>query len=311
MTVKVIYIHVFWCHTVFMSYSAISIIYNPNSTGDSAKNAKQIQSDLKKRYPKLPVDLVKTEYAGHAEKLAYELALQSKNPLILSSSGDGGYNEVINGALKAQHEGAAPICAVIASGNANDHSRTLHNDDLIASITNENTHPIDVLKLVIEHTSGTTERYAHSYIGLGLTPVVAVELNKTDLNALKELWIVLRTFYKYRPFKIKHNGKVLRLDSIVFANIGEMAKVLTISKYSKPDDGLFEVVSFQHRPKRNLLKKLIKATVTGLEAPIQTKKYDLEVVKKLPAQLDGEVIEIKAHSTVTITSEHKILKTIV
>jgi diacylglycerol kinase family enzyme len=293
-----------------MSYSAISIIYNPNSTGDGAKNAKQLKSQLSKAYPHLQIALHETEYAGHAKKIAHQLALETKNPLIISSSGDGGYNEVVNGAIEAQLRGAKPICAVMASGNANDHSRTLQNDNLADSITAEKISSIDLLKITIENGNKKDARYAHSYIGLGLTPVVAVELNKTDLNALKELWIAVRTFYKYRPFKIKHHNKIVKLDSIIFANIGEMAKVLTISKDSRPDDGFFEVVSFSHGRKLKLLKNLTAAAVDGLDTSTQAKSYEFIVLKNMPAQLDGEVIKIKHGARVKITSEHKLLRTV-
>lgn len=294
-----------------MSFDSVSIIYNPNSTGDSAKNAKELKTELISLFPKLHIVLRKTEYAGHAEKLAFVISNSSKMPLIISSSGDGGYNEVINGAIQAQIKGAKPICAVLASGNANDHSRALQNDSLLKSIKAGKTRHIDLLKIVIRNGDNIEERYAHSYIGLGLTPAVAIELNKTDLNAFKELLIVLRTFYKYKPFKIKHKNKVLKQDSIIFANIGEMAKVLTISKQSKPNDGFFEIVSFRHNHKMNLVRKLVKATVKGLDTPKKSKSYSFTVLKTTPAQLDGEIMKIKPRSSVLITSEHKLLRTII
>lgn len=294
-----------------MSYSAISIIYNPKSTGDSAKNAKKLKLQLTKSFSDLDIKLKSTKYAGHAEEIAYNLAMASKSPLIISSSGDGGYNEVVNGVVKAQSEGASPICTVLASGNANDHSRVMQKDSLLKSIKNGKIKKIDLLKISIKNSRSTTERFAHSYIGFGLTPIVAIELNKNDLNALKELSIILRTFYKYRPFKIEHKKKILKLDSMVFANIGEMAKILTISKKSKLNDGLFEIVSFEHGNKTELLKKLTKATVDGLEETKQAKSYEFRVLKNMPAQLDGEVIKIKKDSLVKITCEHKILTTLV
>ncbi len=294
-----------------MSFDAVYIIYNPNSTGDSVSNAKQLKSELLQASPKLAVTLQKTKYAGHAEDLAYDLSSKSKRPLIVSSSGDGGYNEVINGAIRAQLEGANPTCCVLPSGNANDHSRTLQAGALVKHIATGKVTDIDLLKISINIDGGVQEKYAHSYIGLGLTPVVAVELNKTDLNALKELSIVLKTFYKYRPFKILHKDKILKLDSIIFANIGEMAKVLTISKQWKPDDGLFEIVTFKHGHKMRLLRKLFRATVDGLETTKQTQRFEFKTLKKMPAQLDGEVLMISSGSTVLISSEKQLLKTVV
>ena len=292
-------------------YSSIDIIFNPKSTGSSEQNAKDLKSKLLKKYRDIKVSLQPTKYAGHAEELAYELAKRGKNPLIISSSGDGGYNEVVNGAIKAQLEGATPICAVLASGNANDHSRTLQKKDLFELISREKPKHIDLLKMALMDGDKTEERYAHSYIGFGLTPVVATELNKTDLNAIKELWIVLRSFYKYRPFSVKHDGTVLKIDSMVFTNIGEMAKVVTLSKDSEATDGLFEVVTLRHSKKRKLLRIIAKAVVGSLEAKHQYSTYSLTVLKKMPAQLDGEIKEIPMNAEITITAERKLLRTII
>lgn len=293
-----------------MAYSIIHVIFNPNSTGDGQKNAKNLKKELSKFYPKIEIKLHKTKYAGHAKQLAYELSLSSSMPLIISCSGDGGYNEVINGAIEAQLEGASPICAVMASGNANDHSRTMQNKSLIESIKSQSITNIDLLKMTIKNGNNKKTMYAHSYIGFGITPAVAKELNKTDLNVIKEAWIVLKTFYKYRPFKIKYKNKILKLDSIIFANISDMAKFLTVSKTSEADDGLFEVIIFNHSRKSRLVKRLAKAVLSGIEATSQTKKYEFDVLKNIPAQLDGEVIKIGSNSVISITSEHHLLRTI-
>ena len=102
----------------------------------------------------------------------------------------------------------------------------------------------------------------------------------------------------------------MKLDSLIFANIGEMAKVLTVSKVSKPDDGLFEVVTFKHSNKLKLLTKLAKASVDGLKTHKQSKSYAFTVLKKMPIQLDGEVMQLQKNSRVKITAEHKLLSTI-
>lgn len=294
-----------------MRYSSIDIIYNPASTGPSFDKAKRLKVDLSALYPKVSIHLRATKYAGHAEEIAYHLANSSKTPLIISASGDGGYNEVINGAMRAQKEGATPICAVAPAGNANDHSRTLQNRPLSEGIKRANLHRLDLLEATFMQNRKQHTRYAHSYIGLGLTPVVAVELNKTSLNALKELWIVLKTFYKFRPFKIEEGGKVIKLDSILFANISQMAKVLTIAQKAKPNDGRFEVVKFPHAHKFKLIRKLLKATVGGIEQRKSFTSYTFKVIKKMPVQFDGEVQHIDQNSKVTIEAKKQVLRTII
>lgn len=293
-----------------MKYTRIIIIYNPKSTGDSKRLAQQLKSDLRKRVSGVEVILEPTQYAGHAETLAREAAQRYKRPLIISSSGDGGYNEVVNGVMQANN--AQAVCAVLPAGNANDHSRTLQSAPLADLITAGKISRIDVLRMSVDNADGTsTTRFAHSYIGLGLTPVIADELNRHTLNAFREIKIVLQRFYKYRPFEIRRGTRTLQLNSLLFANINQMAKVLTLSQENQPADGKFEVVSFPADKKRKLIGCLLRATVSSLQTTRREKSYAFQVVKRLPVQLDGEVMNLSAGSRVEITSVHRALRTLI
>ena len=74
-------------------------------------------------------------------------------------------------------------------------------------------------------------RYAHSYIGVGLTPVVAVDLEKGGKGSWREIVSVVRGFARFRPFPIRlEDGRRRSIDSLVFANISEMAKYATLSE---------------------------------------------------------------------------------
>lgn len=293
-----------------LSYKNIFIIYNPKSTGDSVAMADALARKLKGNAG-LTIKLLGTQYAAHAEKLAYDTAKQFGNPLLVSSSGDGGYHEVINGALRAQNEGAKPVCAVIPAGNANDHSRTMQDEPLHKNILKGKVTSLDVLEVIIETNGGKkTVRYGHSYAGLGITAVVAAELNKERLDFIKEKWIVLKKLVAYRPVTIVHGGRILKYDSLVFGNINQMAKLLTLSKDNKPQDGKFEVVAFPYNNKVGLLKKLIKSVAVGLD-PSRTANYSFRTEKKLVMQIDGEVLEIPAGSSVTVSSRRRLLQTVV
>lgn len=289
-----------------LPYSKVAIIYNPNSTGDSEAMAKELQEKLNKKLPNLKTESVATKRAGHAQELARKIAKKEKQPLIVSSSGDGGYNEVINGVMESGNNKA--VCAVLPAGNANDHSRTMQDQPLDKQIIKNAVTKIDLIKVTV---GGKSRRYAHSYVGLGLTPVVAVELNRHTLNAFRELWLVLSTFFKYRPFKISHQGKVIRLDSLLLTNINQMAKVLTLASKNRPNDGKFEVVSFPASHKWDLIKRLSKAAVSKLDTSNRQAEYEFTAIKKMPMQLDGEVMKLQAGSRVKIESAHKALKTIV
>lgn len=289
------------------SFSEVMIIYNPNSTGDSESNARDLQKRLKKSLKDIEITCIATKYAGHAEKLAGEFAKKYKKPLIVSSSGDGGYHEVVNGIMQAN---ANAIAAVLPSGNANDHSRVMHDQPIYKSIIQKNVSKIDLLKVSVTGQNKLV-RYAHSYIGLGLTPVIATELNRHTLNAFREAWLVTKIFYQYRPFKIKHADKLYSLDSLILTNINEMAKVLTLATDNRPDDGKFEIVTFPHNNKLRLLRKLLTAATSGLPTTQRKSSYQFEIIKAMPMQLDAEVIKLAKGSKIQVSSKRKTLSTIV
>lgn len=291
-------------------YTAISIIYNPNSTGSSKNDAQELRERLENHYKNLSVQLIATQRPGHAETLAKDLSKKTEHPLIISSSGDGGYHEVINGIMAAKSQGAEPICAVLPAGNANDHSRNVMTQPLVQAVIKEKISKIDLLHIEIRHSNKITTRYAHSYIGLGLTPVAAVELNKQTLNAFRELKIVLRTFFRFRPFKIEVRGTILTLDSILFTNISQMAKVLTVSKEASIKDGEFEVVTFPHARKIALLTKLFRASTTGITPKKSHTEYEFKVLKRMPIQMDGEVSFLPKDSLVRVSSKKQALPTV-
>jgi diacylglycerol kinase family enzyme len=292
-------------------FSQISIIYNPISTGPGEAMARDLRRKLKKALPKTPVDLIETQYARHAEKLAYDLAKNSNTPLIISASGDGSYNEVVNGALQAQSEGASPITGLLPSGNANDHYANLHSDDLVEEIVRGHVQTIDVLELHGVKKRTPFRRYAHSYIGFGLTPEIGVELNKTKLNVFREVIIVVKGLFDFSPVKIERNGKTRTYDSIVMSNVRTMSKYLTLSKSASVTDGRFELTTFRKRSKYYLLSKLIAASTTGLEDPQTYKRYSFRTLHQLNVQLDGEIHRLDTKTTVTVIAHQKKLRCVI
>ncbi|MBC7707862.1 diacylglycerol kinase [Polaromonas sp.] len=287
------------------SFTRAVVIYNPNSTGDSQAIAKEFCVELRKLRPKAKVTLTETTHAGHGEELGYELTKKGKDLLLVSVSGDGGYHELVNGAMKAVDEGAAaPICAVLPGGNANDHYTFISERTLLEAIAADGLIKLDLLKV----DTGKT-RYAHSYAGLGLTPLVAVELNKHKLSALKEMWLSLQTFWKFKPFKIMENGKRRTFDSLILANIGVMAKHLTLDTESSPHDGKFEILRWSHNHKLRLIKQLAKSAVGKPDSPKSVEHFEFTTLAPIPMQLDGELIKLKANQKVIVTCAPGKLRT--
>jgi diacylglycerol kinase (ATP) len=285
-------------------FDRVVVIYNPNSTGPATRLAEELRDDLGTRLPDLSVTMSPTEHAGHARELAREAA-GSGRPLIVSVSGDGGYNEVVDGAMQAGNTDV--VCAVMGAGNANDHRRATGEQPLVDAIVAADVHRIDLLLL----TTGADKRFAHSYIGMGLTPIVAIDLEKGGKGSFREIISVIRTFSQFRPFTIRtEDGRTRRFDSLLFANIAEMAKYATLSENGRPDDGKFEVVTLPHTAKWRVLAVAVRAAVRGLGPQPTAKHYAFTTLKPTPLQLDGELLELDAGTAVRVDLIPKALATL-
>jgi diacylglycerol kinase (ATP) len=295
-------------------YTSINIIYNPKSTGSGEAMARDFKAKLLQEMPKQKITLTQTKYAGHAEKIAYDLAKKTSRALVISASGDGGYHEVINGLMKARAEGARPVAGLLPAGNANDHYHSLHDQqetDLIRSVVKQNERKIDLLKLQTKYKGKTLTSYAHSYIGLGLTPKAGHELNKTDLNRFNELWIVMKVIFDLKPVRLVVDGKPRIYDSLIFSNVGKMSKVMSLSEQAELDDGKFEVAVIYRHTKFQLLRYLLKASTVGLKVNEQHTKFSFQTTKPALVQLDGEIEKIDGETKAVISLERTILTCIV
>ena len=286
-------------------FDRVVVIFNPQSTGDAQNKAQDLRDELAVRAPDLLVELVETQHAGHARELAADAAATGR-PLVISVSGDGGYNEVVDGAMRANNDNAA--CAVLAAGNANDHDRATAEHPLVDAIVSGEVCRIDLLRLTVDGTS----RYAHSYIGLGISPAVALDLEQGGKGSLREVFAAARAFARFRPFEIERpDGTRGRFDSIIFANINQMAKVATLSEDDgRPDDGAFEVITLRHAAKWRILGTALKASVRGLGPQPSATEYAFTTIGATPIQVDGEVMELHANTHVRIDIAPKALRTV-
>jgi diacylglycerol kinase family enzyme len=286
-------------------YSDVFIIYNPNSTSGQAKQKAERMADrLGKRGIKVTTKA--TDHAGHAEVLAYEAAKSSKHPLIISASGDGGYNEVVNGVMRAKNQNPKlnPVCSILPSGNANDHRRSVRKRPLTWAILHSEPEAMDLLELTVERPGHTTTRYAHSYIGAGITSHAAKILNKEKLGPFKEIRLVAHSIFTYHPVAITEaNGRTKRYDSLVFANVPHMSKVLRTGNKSDINNGSFRVAALPHRSQFWLLRITLNLLLFtfGLKSLPQQSTYTFSVPQNEQIQLDGELFKLRADAKATVT----------
>ena len=282
----------------------VTIIYNPKSTGAGKQNADRLAHDL--RSEGFSVEVRHTTHPGHGEAIAKQLAARKEENILISSSGDGGYHEVVNGVLSVTD--SRLIVGVLPSGNANDHASSLGSGELVQAIREMKVKRIDVLKIEATVGGRAWTRYAHSYASIGISVAAAHQLTKQRPNALTEKWIVARSLFSFRSIKVRIGGKVRRYSSIVFSNIDRMSKVIKLSDWSSVSDGKFEVNAIRFRSKLRLVLYLLTAATIGLRKGSSRRRFVFYTVRTTPIQLDGEVYQLDSSAKVVVSSEPTVLR---
>ncbi|RAX16022.1 diacylglycerol kinase [Pseudarthrobacter sp. AG30] len=283
------------------------LIFNPGRPG-MGQRIEALQRELATDLPGLPVHLLPTEFAGHARELARGEARRGV-PLILSVSGDGGYNEVVNGVMDVP--GSKAVCAVIPAGNANDHYRSLPVRTFAEAVSAGVGRRIDLLRITLR--TGTQERvlYAHSYVGFGLTSLMAIGIEQGGKGKVLELVSVARTLSRLKPFElVRDDGATARFDSLILANVSRMAKYGTVSESHYPDDGRFEVVTLPHAGLMKMALMTLRAVTLGLGHQPSVSRYAFSTSDTVPCQIDGEVVYVEAGTHVLVESAKGALATL-
>jgi diacylglycerol kinase family enzyme len=97
------------------------LIINPRATSMTGRDAGLVVRALGSQ---LELDTRQTEYRGHAGKLAAESAAAGYQ-LVVTFSGDGTVNEVVNGLMQIPEPTERPALAPVPGGGANVFARTL------------------------------------------------------------------------------------------------------------------------------------------------------------------------------------------
>ncbi|WP_457973881.1 diacylglycerol/lipid kinase family protein [Arthrobacter sp. D1-17] len=288
-------------------FDRVVLVFNPAKAGMPDRIA-ELQRDLAAELPDLQIDLLPTEFAGHARDLARSVAAGGA-PLIISVSGDGGYNEVVNGVMDVPASRA--VCAVLPAGNANDHHRSMTARPLAEAIREGRVQHIDLLRITFGGAHRGEVRYAHSYIGFGLTPLMAIGIEKGGKGKILELISVTRTLSHLKPFElVRADGATARFDSLILANISRMAKYGTVSESSHPNDGRFEVVTLPHSGRWKMALMTLRAVTLGLGHQPSVSSYAFTTRDAVPCQIDGEVVHVPAGTHVLVESARGALATI-
>lgn len=282
------------------------LVFNPGKSGMTAR-INGLRRDLAAGAPELQVDLLPTGFAGHARDLARSVAAAGST-LIVSVSGDGGYNEVVNGVMDVP--GSKAVCTVVAAGNANDHHRSMPAISLpeAVRIGQGQVRHIDLLRITFGEEPQAQVHYAHSYIGFGLTPLMAIGIESGGKGKILELLSVARTLSHLSPFElVRADGAIACLDSLILANISRMAKYGRVSEAAGPDDGRFEVVTLPHSGHWKMALMTLRAVTLGLGNQPSVSSYAFSTRDAVPCQIDGEVRHLPAATHVLVESAKNAL----
>ncbi len=292
-------------------YSEVVIIYNPNSTGESKKNARLLKGMLSKSLPAVEIRLYATKHAGHAETIGASYAKKDTKTLLVSSSGDGGYNELINGVLK--HKTKHVSVCVLPSGNANDHYHAINGESVARTVIRGTIREMDVIKVTASMDGKPWQRYAHSYVGVGLTAYVGKKLTEAKLNAFNEKWLVLKHLFLFRhtTLKIDHAKQWQRYTSVVVANIDRMSKVTKLSEEAKLDDGELELYEEKQHSFLAILWAGLSASVVGTAPTRHITSVVMQAKRAIEIQCDGEVFQLDKDKDITVSVVKKAIRTII
>ncbi len=261
------------------------------------------------REAKLDYVLQRTEYVGHALKLAREA---SGYDVIVSAGGDGTANEILNGILESDNKTMSqPAMAVIPVGRGNDFAYSMGIPATIAEacqcISENNRRKVDIGRVYGENFPNG--RYFGNGVGVGFDAVVGFESLKLKLLTGFASYIVaaLKTTLLY------FNAPRLKLVTPEGEHIGQYLMVSIMNGirmgggfYMAPEslqaDGYFDLCVVNQVRRRELLpliSKFTKGTQKGDPAVTFLRTKHLEIHAEeggIPAHADGETVCEKGKS---------------
>lgn len=287
---------------------SVVIIVNPIS---GTKGKSRIIQLLNERLDKEKFDvrLLKTQYKGHAEKIAIE-EKEKKTDVVIAVGGDGTINEVGKGLAKSD-----TAMGIIPCGSGNGFARHLQ-------IPMDIEKAIDVINVGRKETVDYGMMNDHPFFctcGVGFDAHISMEFAKKHTRGLMTyVKTTISEFFKYRPetYVLKTENDEIKCKSflITAANASQYGNNAYIAPDALITDGLLDVVILS--PFRLyevpilshcLFHKSIKSN--SHVNSIRCEKLVIHREKQGCAHFDGEPIELG--KDIDIRIEKKGLKVII
>ena len=280
------------------------IILNPISgRGYAEKMVPMIEQKFNEF--QLPYELVLTEKPWQAADLAEKAALDGFD-VVVSASGDGTANEVLNGLMRAQLKGVKNTAmGIISVGTGNDFAYGMNIpgnfDDCMSVLKNDVRKTMDIG--LVKGGDYPEGRYFGNGVGIGFDAAVGFEAVKIrwTRGLLAYLIAALRTIFLYfkAPLvEITYDGTTVKQNSLMTSimNGQRMGGGFYMAPNGDPTDHMFDLCIAASASKLRIFQ-LITYFMKGTQATqpevktAQAKKVSIKALEgTLPAHCDGETL---------------------
>ncbi len=282
------------------------VIVNPFSgRGIGEKSIPTIEKWM--RAYNLDYTLVRTERPWHAADLSQKAACDGYN-VVVTAGGDGTFNEVLNGLMRARQQGCTETAlGLLSIGTGNDFAAgaglpaTLETS-LKALKENRRRH-IDIGRVTVREGEKLSERYFGNGIGIGFDAMVGFEAIKVRwaVGLIPYLIGVIKTislYFNAPRVRMTIDGQTSEQPSLMTSimNGRRMGGGFIMAPNGNMDDGQLDLCIASEASRLRLFQLIpyfLKGTQEG-QPEIQMKRAKSIVITalkgKLPAHADGEML---------------------
>lgn len=291
--------------------SVVMVILNPTAgKGRARKMIPRIKTLLEAH--RVRYELIVTEYAGHAIKIAEDAAVQGYKAAV-AAGGDGTCNEVANGLLKAGIAAHNTAFFAFPIGRGNDFAFSAgipkRLDKTVEELKNDTIHYIDAGCVYGgDYPEG---RYFINGLGVGFEPLVnLVASSYTRISgALSYLAAVVRIMRNYPeavPVNISYGKKLLNLETqqVSLCNGRRMGGVFFMGPDAVIDDGKLDLC-YVNQPVSGgrilyLVTRFLRGTQKSHPAISFDRTEDVEMTtadgsERIICHIDGEMVTAGAN----------------
>lgn len=288
------------------------VILNPQAAkGAAQKHFPQISEYLQNHG--LEFDCEKSEYAAHAEEIAYN-AIKTGYDKIVSVGGDGTLNEILNGIMKADGD---PILGIIPAGTCNDFIKSTGISNVVeqasATVAKGTPRRFDVARV--------GDRFSINAAGVGFDVAVTETLKKNKYLSGITMYMkaVLTNLFRYKGLDLTIiNGQAhfeRKALMLTVANGRCYGGNFHIAPNADAADGFLNAILIKDLSplkRLNALLRVLKGTHLELPEVETFKTQELKIIANHPltVQIEGELLKWPSNE-IMITMLPKRLKILV